>query len=736
VSDVTASLVEAQLPTTTSIRPLGRYRLSGFAEPASIFQISVDGLSEDFPALRTARAASQLPASLSDFVGRVDEIASALAILAQHRLLTLTGPGGTGKTRLSLEIARQAEPNYADGAYFVSLASLRDVDLIPATILDEIKVIRAGTVDPWEHLKRQLESRQMLMILDNFEQLTEGSSMVGDLLAAAPELVLIVTSRSPLRVAGERELPVPPLGVPGEGQRVARAEDADGVRLFVNRAEAVRPDFSLDDGNVAVVSQIVRSLDGLPLAIELAASRLRSLTPELVLDRLGNQLLTSRSADLPARQQTIVNAIGWSYDLLVDVRKRLLEELSVFSGSFGLNEAELVCMDHPDVLDGITELVEQSLLRQLSASGEPRFRMLTVIREFAYGALVTRGADRDVLDRHADVYLGLAERADVEILTSRRQQWLERLSSDHDNLRAAFDHAVTIGDADRALRLTGSLWRFWQMAGYLREGLQRLETALGMSGPSAPASRARALTAMGGLLYWQGEWEATLAPYREALEIYREVGDTAEIADAVYNLSFPVSHTADLDAAESLLRESLVLSESIDRKIGVGRAFWGLGNVDVFREEWDSAIEANKRAVEEFSQLDAPYDLGWAWFMLGHTNIRKGATEEAIPPTSNSLDLFADVGDVSALALIIDLVSELMLVSSDRESASYFAGAQTRIKVDTGIGISDAEVNQYPGVKEFYKSMDDLDRASFDEGYNAPLDDVIEKARAALASRG
>lgn len=732
VSDVTASLIAEQLPTSASIRPLGRYRLSGFAEPTLIFQISADDLERDFPALRTAKAASQLPASLSDFVGRMDEIASGLAILAQHRLLTLTGPGGTGKTRLSLEIARQAEPNYADGAYFVSLATLRDVDLIPVTILDEIKVSRAGTVDPWEHLKRQLEGRQMLMILDNFEQLVEGSSMVGELLVAAPDLALIVTSRAPLRVAGERELPVPPLGVPVEGQSVAHAENADGVRLFVNRAEAVRPDFRLDASNVAVVSQIVRSLDGLPLAIELAASRLRSLTPELVLDRLGNRLLTSQSTDLPARQQTIVNAISWSYDLLSDPRRRLLEELSVFSGDFGLTEAELVCKDHPDVLDGITELVEQSLLRQLSTSGEPRYRMLIVIREFAYGALVTRGGDREVHDRHAAVYVQLSERADAEILTSRQREWIESLSSDHDNFRAAFEHAVTIGDKELALRIASSLWRFCQMAGHLREGRQRIETALEMSGPSTPVARARALTGLGGLRYWEGDWRGVLAPYTEALEIYREVGDVAEISEAVYNLGFPMLNV-DLDAAETLFQESLALSESIDRKIGIGRGYWGIGNLGVFREDWDGATIAVERAVEEFSELDAPFDLGWAWYMLAHTNIRRGRPDQSITAIANALDIFAGLGDLSSMPLIMDTVSALMFDAADRLQAAFFAGAQTRIKVDTGIAISDVEVNQYPLLKEFNDSMGDLDHASFEEGYNAPLEDVIEKARQALA---
>jgi tetratricopeptide (TPR) repeat protein len=272
------------------------------------------------------------------------------------------------------------------------------------------------------------------------------------------------------------------------------------------------------------------------------------------------------------------------------------------------------------------------------------------------------------------------------------------------------------------------------MAGHLREGRQRIETALAMSGPSTPVARARALTGLGGLRYWQGEWRGVLEPYREALEIYREAGSDAEVSEAVYNLGFPMLNF-DLDAAESLFRESLALSESVNRKIGIGRAYWGMGNVEVFREAWDAATIANERAVEEFSGLDAPFDLGWAWYMLAHTNIRRGQPDLALPAIANALDIFAGVGDLSSMPLIMDTVSALLVVYGDREMAAFFAGAQTRIKVDTGIAISDVEVNQYPLMREFNESMDDMDQAAYDEGYNAPLEEVIEKARAALASR-
>jgi predicted ATPase len=728
VSDITARLVENHLPEGARLEPLGRYRLTGFPEPSSLHQVVGEGLPAEFPPLRSQRAGSLLPAPLTDFVGRSEEISAGLVVLENHRLLTLTGPGGTGKTRLALEIARTAEPGFADGAYFVALASLTDSALVPMTVLEALQLKTAGGIDPMEHLTRHLADRSVLLVLDNFEQLLEGAPVVSELLAASPGLSVIVTSRSPLRVRGERELPVPPLGVPSTGDDVSTIVQSDGVRLFVSRAEAVRPDFSLDDENIETVSAITRSLDGLPLAIELAASRLRSLTPELVLERLGNQLLAAQASDLPARQQTIVNAIGWSYDLLDESSKILFEELSVFSGSFGLEQAELVCSDLQDVLDGLSELVEQSLVRQTSTTGEPRYRMLSVIREFAYAALVARGGDRKLLDRHASVYLALARRADPEILTSRQQQWLTRLSEDHDNLRAAFDHAIATHDETTALGLAGCLWRFWQIRGHLIEGRRRVETALALSAGSDPLLQARALTGLGGILYWQGEWEAMLEPYAEALELSRLDGDEEAISEAMYNLSFARGYDGDLEGAEELLHESLELSERIARPIGVGRAEWGLANMGVYREDYSESIDRLHRAVSMFSGLDAPFDLGWSWFMLAHTYHKRGESDLAREPLRNALEIFSTVGDVSALALIFGLLAALMVTDSQSELAAFFTGAAHRVESDTGVAIGDVDLNRYPEMVEFLDNLDLASRASFEEGTNVSTDVVVERA--------
>jgi tetratricopeptide (TPR) repeat protein len=523
------------------------------------------------------------------------------------------------------------------------------------------------------------------------------------------------------------------MGIPDDVRDLKAVATSDGVRLFVSRAGAVRPGFELDQDNVAAVAGIVRTLDGLPLAIELAASRLRSLTPEAVLQRLGNQLLATQAADRPERQQTMVNTIGWSYDLLDSDHQRLFEQLSVFSGTFGLEESEAVCRSDIVILDGMIELVEQSLLRQISDRGSLRFRMLTVIREFAYAALIVRGESNAVLTRHAAVYTDLAERSDEEILTSEQGRWLQRLTEEQDNLRAAFDHAVAAGDAITALRIAGSLWRFWQIRGHLDEARSRIETALGMSGEGDHIARARALTGLGGILYWLGDWSATLSPYDQALDIYRQVGSEAEISEALYNLSFPRSYAGDVHGAEALLRQSLELCERLDRPIGIGRAHWGIANLAVYHEDWETVIDSLVRSVEEFSEVDAPFDLGWAWFMLGHARLKMGEREEVREPERNALEIFARVRDLSALALILEIVAALLLTEGDRAGAAYFAGAASRIKSDTGVAIGDVELNRYPEMVGFLESMEGMDLVSYDEGFSADLDEVIDRAFRALS---
>jgi predicted ATPase/class 3 adenylate cyclase len=732
LSAVTARLAGGRLPFGVSLIDLGRVRLPDLPEPESLSQLCIAGLPQWFPPLRAAGSRSNLPTHLTDFVGREQELEHGASLLRAHRLVTLTGPGGTGKTRLSVELARRVEPDFEDGCHFVPLATIQDVDLIPTTILGVLGLTTAANVDPIEHLVRYLTDRRMLLVLDNFEQLIEGAHLVADVLGQAPELKLLVTSRAPLRIMGERDFPVLPLPVPtGPEVNFEEIDRWAGVQLFARRAAAVRPDFELSPGNVAIVTSIAARLDGLPLAIELAASRMRSLTPELILQRLDNRLLTSTGSDLPIRQQTIVDAIGWSYDLLSEPTRRLFECCSVFAGSFALTDAETVCRledEGIEVLDGLMALVENSLLQQTETSGEPRFRMLTVIREYGYAALTARGREAEMQQRHAFAYLGVAEAARAELLTGRQGYWLERLTLDHDNMRAAIDWAIANGQTDVAHRLVGSLWRFWLIRGHLLEGRQRTEAALALEGGD-PTARAGALTALGGMLYWQGKIEETMEPYSQALALYREWGDEADVSEALYNLSFTYGYAGDYERAEELLQESLEISERIGRKVGVGRAYWGLGNFAGYREDHDGLIEYMLRATEEFQGLDQPFDLGWSLYMSGYGYQKMGETATARRYMLESMEMFAAVSDVSALTLIFELLAVVAVKEGKEALAARLAGAAHQLKADTGVAIGDVSFNEYPDLVAFLDAADEATMALYEEGHQLGLEEVIALAR-------
>jgi tetratricopeptide (TPR) repeat protein len=458
---------------------------------------------------------------------------------------------------------------------------------------------------------------------------------------------------------------------------------------------------------------------------------MRAMPPELVMERLDNRLLSSGGMDLPERQQTIVNAIGWSYDLLDGERKLLFERCSVFSGSFDLEQVEAVCEGEGvgDVLDGLTILVENSLLEQREDDGRLRYRMLVVIREFAYAALVARGEEEEMVRQHAAAYLDLAERAEREILTSRQLYWLDRLTLDHDNLRAAVDWAIGSGEATPALRLVGALWRFWQFRGHLIDAETRIADALALEGGD-PSARARALTAQGGIHYWRGDWPATLDPYTRAVELLRESGSDRELAEALYNLSFPVGYLRDHDEAEMLLNEALEIYERLGDRVGIGRVHWGLGDNEAFRERWVEGLKHLETAAEYLDGNDAPFDLGWTWFMEGWVGLKIGDNHLALEQTKRSLELFVEVRDTSALLLVLESMAIVAMRLGDGVEAARLHGVANGLRADTGVQIQDVDINRYTELEEIMDSSDEVIQAAYAEGLQMSLDEAIEHARA------
>ncbi|MDP8957741.1 MAG: tetratricopeptide repeat protein, partial [Actinomycetota bacterium] len=655
ISQATRALVEQALPPDVRLRDLGEHRLKDLAQPEHLYQLVADGLPSEFPPIRSLQATpNNLPLQLTSFVGREREVSQASQLLSRTRLLTLTGPGGTGKSRLSLQVAAEVAERFPDGVFFVPLAPVTDPELVPSTIVDALGLPQ-GPRPPKERLAEHLRDKRLLLVLDNFEQVLAAASQVSQLLGMSPDLAVLVTSRGPLQVSGEQVYPVPPLGVPDlDGlQSPDQLAHYEAVDLFAERAATVKPDFQLAPGNVRTVAEIAARLDGLPLAIELAAARVRLLTPQAILSRLENRLglLAGGSRDLPTRQQTLRDAIAWSYDLLNEGGRRLFERMAVFTGGAGLDQAEEVCGAglEADVLDGLALLVDQSLLRQQEAEGEPRFLMLETIREFALERLEQRGEAEEMRRRHAQAFLALAEEAEPRLTSLEQRPWLDRLAHDHDNLRAALSWSMG-HDAETAYRLAAALWRFWQMRGHLHEARQRLEDLLALEAPG-PALRARGLEAAGGVAYWQGDTEASGNFYGQSLELYRELGDRAGVANALYNLSFAYMWALQPDQAKSLLEESLGISRDLGDRAGVAKVLWALTDLYLLEEDLGEALRLASESLAIWREVDDPFGLGWALFLLAVVEVDMEDLPAARSHLEESLRLFDRAGDLSAVAL-------------------------------------------------------------------------------------
>jgi predicted ATPase/class 3 adenylate cyclase len=730
VSAETAKRVGNQIPNLV-LRDLGPHRLKDLSTPEQLFQVVAAGLPDEFRPIQGAFSLfGEIPEAGTSFVGRAKEVNEIAELLGQHRLLTLTGPGGTGKTRLSMRVAAEAAGRFRDGAFFIELESLTDEHLIPTAVLKALNRPVTGSGDPLEVLATYLAGRQSLMILDNYEQLLPQVGVVSQLLRSAPQLSMVVTSRAPLHLSLEYEYAVPPMQRPSNGSRSpADLVEFESVQLFVERARSVRNDFAITSDNAAAVADLVRRLDGLPLAIELAASRVRIFTPREILARLSNRLLATGAADVPTRQQTISNAVGWSYELVDEPTGRFFARLSVFMGTASLNAIEDVCDPDQelgiDALDALTRLVDNSLVETVQDPSETRYQMLVVVREFAGEALAGDGDETEIKDRHMRFFSNLAARAEPFLLTSHQRKWLNILAVEHDNLRSAQDWALAKGETDVALRMTGDLWRFWQRRGHLVEGQMRAERSLEMSGGS-PIALAKALEGLGGLLYWRGDWHGAGKPYLRSLELMREHGNKRQLANALYNAAFPLGYSWDLDRGESHLQESLELSKGIGDRLGVGRAYWGLCDLTFFRGDYAKVIELARRAEQEFEGLDTPFDLGWARFMVAHASYLSHDPATARRYIDAALPLFVDAGDVSALTLVMYVKAGIIEAEGDETTAAYLLGA-IEVLIDLyGAGLGEVEENQYGPLLALKRSDKPEIVDALAKGRSLSEDEVIE----------
>jgi len=699
VSDTTRALAEGSLPDPLSLRDLGEFRLKDLARREHLYQLVIAGVPADFPPPASLGAVpNNLPTQLTSFLGRRRELDAILDLLATNRLVTLIGPGGTGKTRLGLQVAAEAGQAFSGGVYFVPLASIEDSELVASAIAHGIGIQDAGARPPEERLLEYLRDREVLLVLDNFEQITDAAPLVGRLLTDARRIKVIVTSRSPLHVSAEHEFPVPPLQLP-DPQHLPSLESLsqyESVALFIARALSVKPDFAVTNENAPAVAEITARLDGLPLAIELAAARVKLLSPKALLARLEHRLslLDSGSRDLPARQRTLRGAIAWSYDLLDDPGRLLFARFSVFRGGASIEEVAAVCAVDGD-LGGdafglLATLVDHSLLRQEASEDEPRFGMLETIREYAAERLAESGEMDAIRNRHADVFLALAEEAEPE-LTRNAQTWLDRLDREHDNIRAAMGWYVDHRQAELALRFGAAIWRFWQMRGHLREAAERLDGVLALEADCDKLEpRARGLEAAGGVAYWMGNMPGARSYYERSLELRRQLEEPRGIAEALYNLAFPyfVSGTDKLKGME-LLDESLALYRQIDDRRGIAKCLWVQASQE--REE-QPPEETHRRLLEAmsiFRELDDRFNLGWVLRSLGIGAIEMGEFEAARSWLREGLSLFAEVSDVSGITVLIGDLASLATVQGALDRAMTLKGAASALRASSGTYLAD-----------------------------------------------
>ncbi len=707
VSAATVELARGSTGADVRFVDLGEHQLRDLPAPERLFMAVADGLPSEFPPLRGVTVnPTNLPIQLTSFVGREEETASILEQLGQHRIVTLTGPGGTGKTRLSLHVATRASKDFPGGVFFVALAEIREVELVLPTIGQALGLVEPGR-QPLERIPEAVAGRRVLLVLDNLEQVVQAAADLSELVRRAPDLSLLVTTRIALRVYGEVEFPVPPLAMPNPRDIPldASIERFPAVALFVERARAVRPDFAITGENAAAVAEICWRLDGLPLAIELAAARTRILSPQAMLDRLGDRLdLGSTSAgDRPERQQTLRGAIAWSYDLLDEEDCRFFACFSVFRGGADLEAIERVAMAGRDPLEQIASLLDKSLLRQEETDdGAARFRMLETIREFADERLEERDDAGAVRRAAATYYLELVERLASSVLSpeSRAVRVMER---EHDNIRAGIAWSVE-HDPEMALRWLSSCWRFWQMRGHLPEARERARTILALDGIEAhDRLLAAAEEATGGIHYWEGDMPTARQHYLRALEIQRRIGDEPAVANALFNVasSFSIDFEQPLrpvppDVLETI-EEALEIYRRLGDRGGEGNVLWAKMNAHMFAQEHDEARRLGRECLAIFDEVGNGFMKAWTHYMLGSNENIARRPEVARDHLRAALEHFVESDDLSGFSLVFDGLAASAHLLGDRVTAMRLAGAARALQAmgGTQLGVLNRAWNEF-----------------------------------------
>jgi predicted ATPase/class 3 adenylate cyclase len=782
LSRTTRDLVAHAIPAELALIDLGDHLLKDLPHPEQLVQVVAPGLESDFPPPRAPGVAAGLPPHRQPLIGRETELEICQQLLLRdgRRLITLTGPGGTGKTSLAVQLASALLPHFDDGVIFVALASIADPTLVPRAVAHALGVQELGNRPLIEVLIDALVGRHSLLILDNFEHLLPAASFVADLLAACPRLQVVVTSRELLRLSVERDVPVPPLALPPpEAVGAMQLAGNDAVKLFVARARQARPNFALSDESAPAVGEICRRLDGLPLALELAAARVRLMPPRALLARLDRRLpiLTDGPRDLPARQRTLRDTIGWSYGLLDDAERGLFRLLGVFVGGCTLDALETVVGDGswlmgvgrsedpgtsretaypaPDTLDALGSLVDKSLVRQAEGvDGEPRFSQLETIREFALDQVEATGEAPEARRRHAEYFLQLAETADPRLIGHDQVDWLNRLEADHGNLVATLAWAREARESggltargmsatEAGLRLAGALHWFWWLGGHVGEGRRWLAEMLAADGNVAGPVRARAHYAAGTLAMIQGAYD----------EAYRLLDDGAAMAEAlgdpvtqgrcltyrgIVETYFYEAGKLDESRAIATARFSFSLLERTDDVWGKALAASQLGAHARRAGEFDAAEEILRRAVSLARATGERYLLGSCLPKLGNLYLDQGDFAGAEPLYREALAAFREIRERWWTARSLQFLARAAIGQGDHLRAALLLGGADALLEAGGARRIPRERRDYEALTRHAREAlgDEVYEQTYGRGREMPLDTLLEVILAAPAGAG
>jgi predicted ATPase/class 3 adenylate cyclase len=690
ISESTWALARRNLPIGVELLDLGDHWLKDLHTPERLFQLAMEGLPSSFPPLRGIRASGQLPVRLTSFLGREAAMEDLRGLAAANRLITLTGPGGTGKTSLATEFAREAAGQFSEGSWYVGLESIIDPDHVAAAIVATLGLRETSSQSMSERLLENLAHRSLMLVLDNFEHVLEAAPIVSDILGAAPAVTVLVTSRTPLHLSAEQVYPVPPLPVPSPRDRGVPGdlEAVPSVRLFLERAQHVQPSFDLSSQDVAIIGDICTRLDGLPLGIELAAAQVAHLGPAGIRDRLALQLRIPGKGlrDRPARQRTLSDAIEWSYGLLDESARRLLARLAVFRGGCWAAELERVCGPPEelgmDVEDALATLVDHNLVRTASRVDGVRTEMLATIRSYASERLAETENVTEIRRRHALAYLALAEAAAPGLPGRGQAAVIARLADEQDNFRAAFRWAIETGNPEVGQRLGAALWRFWQFRGDLEEGRSTIKSVLEMPGGEAPTTwRMRALEAAGGLAYWAADPQVLIEMYGAQLDLAEKLGDPKGIADAWFTSAF--AFTTPNAAARRRGTDAIGKAADLYRELGdersLARTMWVRAAILMTEGNLVEARELLEQAFVRYQELDDIYFEGIAAGYLAGVYLQQGDQLETMRWSLPWIRVSQELGDITTLIRLLESAIEVSFRFGNPVAAATMLAAHTTL---------------------------------------------------------